>query len=128
MRALLAASLAILTIGVAGAAPSTMMGPPAMMRAGQAMGGVMFIIHHTVADYAKWRVAYDADQPNRLAAGLANCRVHRSLDDANDVVIACAMSDIAKARAFASSKPLAATMSKAGVVGKPQFLFLAPPQ
>lgn len=127
MRILIAASLAMLTLGAAVAAPSTMMGPPSMMRAARTMGGGMFIIHHAVADYAKWRVAYDADQPNRIAAGLVNCQVHRSLDDANDVVIACGMSDVAKARVFAASKPLAETMAKAGVVGKPQFLFLAPP-
>lgn len=128
MRVLIAASLAILTFGAAGAAPSAMMGPSSMMHAGPAMGGGMFIIHHAVADYAKWRLAYDADRPNRLAAGLVNCHVHRSLDDAKDLVIACGMSDVVKARAFANSKPLAETMEKAGVIGKPQFLFLAPPQ
>ena len=128
MRLLTAATIATMAFTAAIAAPSTMMGPQSMMRAAKTMSGGMFIIHHAVADYAKWRVAYDADQPNRVAAGLANCQVHRSLDDANDIVIACGMSDLAKARTFASSKPLADTMAKAGVVGKPQFLFLAPPQ
>ena len=77
------------------------------------------MIHHKVADYAKWRVAYDTDQPNRTAAETDRLQVQRrSMDDAGDVLISCNMADVAKAKAFASSKTLARhTMSKAGVMG-----------
>ena len=99
-----------------------MTGPAKMMGTGT------MIIHHEVADYAKWRVAYDADQPNRTNAGLTHCAVQRSMDNANDVMISCNMGDTAKARTFTLSKALMETMSKAGVIGKPQFMFLSPPQ
>jgi len=91
------------------------------------MGPGTMMIHHKVADYAKWRVAYDADQANRTAAGLTNCKVQRSMDDVNDVMVSCTMADVAKARTFATSKSLADAMTKAGVMGKPQIMFLAPP-
>jgi len=130
MRLLIAATAAVLLCSAAAstAAATPMMGSQSMMGPARAMGAGMMIIHHRVADYAKWRVVYDADQGNRTAAGLANCHVHRSMDNANDVVIGCSMADVAKARTFTSSKALAETMSKAGVLGKPQILFLSAPQ
>ena len=128
MRLLLATAAAALAISAAAAGPSPSMGSGTMMGPARMMGAGTMIIHHQVADYAKWRIAYDADQSNRTAAGLTNCRVQRSMDNANDIVISCSMADASKARGFASSKPLAETMTKAGVTGKPQILFLTPPQ
>lgn len=52
-----------------------------------AMSGMM-MIHPRVADYAKWRPVYDANESNREAAGLTNCQVHQSMNNANDVVVA----------------------------------------
>ena len=134
MRVLIAATVVMLLSSTAMAAPSPMMGTQpmmgshAMMGPARTMGAGMMVIHHKVADYNKWRVVYEADQPNRIAAGLTNCHVHQSLDDANDVFIGCSMADVVKARSFAGSKTLAETMTKAGVVGKPQILFLALPK
>lgn len=134
MRLLIAVTAAALVSSAACADPPSMMGSQTMMSSHDMMGpakmlgsGTM-IIHHQVTDYAKWRIAYDADQPNRTKAGLTNCRVQRSMDDINDVMISCTMADVSKARTFTSSKTLMDTMSKAGVTGKPQFLFLSPPQ
>jgi len=106
----------------------TMKGAGARTGSAMMMGSGTMMIHHKVADYAKWRVAYDADQVNRTAAGLTNCKVLSSMDDANDVLVSCNMADLAKAKAFASSKTLADTMSKAGVVGKPEILFMTSPK
>lgn len=140
MRLLLAATAAtfVFSAAIAATAPATgsgtMMGSGNMMGTGTMKGSAMsatsgtFVIHHKLADYTKWRVVYDADMPNRTAAGLTSCKVQRSMDDANDVLISCNMADLAKAKAFSSSKTLADTMSKAGVMGKPEFLFLASPK
>ena len=105
MRLLIAAVAAVLLITPAVAAPGMM-----------AMSGMM-MIHNRVADYGKWRPVYDADQSNREAAGLTNCQVHQSMENANDVLIACDMADMNKAKAFASSTTLRDTMKKAGVMG-----------
>lgn len=122
MRLAIFTAAVVLAFSAAVAAPSPMMGQASMV------GGGTLIIHHQVTDYAKWRIAYDADQVGRTAGGLTNCHVHRSMDNANDVVVACSMADVAKARKFVSSTALAETMAKAGVMGKPQILFLTPPQ
>ena len=136
MRLMLAATAAtlIFSAAIAASAPTPMMGSGTMMGSSSTMGSTMstksgtMMIHHKVADFGKWRIAYDADQLNRTAAGLTNCRVQRSMDDATDVVISCNMADLTKAKTFATSKALADTMSKAGVVGKPEILFLSPPR
>ena len=127
MRLLIAATAAALAISAAAAEPRTVGSGP-MRSSGMSMGGQTMTIHHQVADYAKWRVAYDVDQPNRKVAGLTNCRVQRSMDDANDVLISCDMADVTKAKIFTSSKALADAMSKAGVMGKPQFMYLTAPK
>lgn len=88
----------------------------------------MMMIYHKVADYAKWRPVYDADQSNRDATGLTNCQVHQSMENANDVVIVCNMADMKKAKDWASSKPLKDTMKKAGVKGKPEMFYLTSAQ
>lgn len=93
-----------------------------------AAGSPLLVIHHKVADYAKWRPAYDADQPARTAAGLTNCQVRSRVSDANDIFIACQMADAAKARAFTTAPRLAAKMKGAGVLGKPEFDFLSAPR
>jgi hypothetical protein len=83
------------------------------------------MIRQTVADYAKWRPVYDAHQSVRTSAGLTNCRVQSSADNVNDVWVFCNMASVAKAKAFSASKDLAGAMARAGVVGKPDFYFLA---
>ena len=85
----------------------------------------LLVIRQTVADYAKWRPAYDAHQSVRDAAGLSNCRVRTTLDNPNEVFVACDIGDLAKAKAFTTSQNLADAMKNAGVVGKPDFWFLA---
>ena len=115
MRSLLAAALGSLAFGsLASAAPAGPPGPP------------LLVIHHHVADYAKWRPAYDADQPARDAAGLSNCQVRSTVDDPNEVFVACQVADIQKAKAFTTTSRLADAMQAAGVIGKPEVYLLTP--
>ena len=86
--------------------------------------GDKMIIHHRVTDYAKWRPAYDGDAANRDAAGLTNCAVLHAAGEPNDVFVVCDVADLGKAKAFSAAKTLAETMTKAGVIGKPDIQFL----
>lgn len=95
---------------------------------GAPAGPMLMVIHQKVASYAKWRPAYDAHKAARDQAGLSNCQVRSSTADPNDVFVACQMADLAKGKAFMTSKSLADAMKKAGVVGKPEFFLLGPPQ
>jgi len=94
--------------------------------AASASAADMMVVHHTVADYAKWRPAFDADASNQLAAGLTDPHVYQSVGKPNDITITFDMADPTKAKAFGASKALKATMKKAGVVGKPEIFFLTP--
>jgi hypothetical protein len=112
MRSLLAGAVVSLSVvSQVWAAPA---GPP------------LLVIRQTVADYAKWRPLYDAHQSARDEAGLTNCHVRSTTSNPNEVFVACEMTDLAKAKAFAASKSLADAMKNAGVVGKPDFYFLGP--
>ena len=79
----------------------------------------LMVIHHQVRDYAAWRPAYDAHEPNRVEAGITNGRVYRKAEDPNDLVILLDVADVAKARKWASGEVLKAAMQRAGVVGAP---------
>lgn len=93
-----------------------------MTVAAQAAG--MMVIHHKVADYAKWRTVFDGDKSTQMSAGLTDPRVFRSVDNANEVTITFDMADATRAKAFSASPVLRATMIKAGVIGKPEILYL----
>lgn len=82
------------------------------------------VIIHKVANYAKWKMAYDSHDSARQAAGLTNYVIGRGMTDSNNVLVALKMADLAKAKAFAASKDLAAKMKSAGVVGKPTIEYI----
>jgi hypothetical protein len=82
------------------------------------------VIMHKVANYAKWKMGYDAHDSARLAAGLKNYVLGRGLTDSNMVLVALKMDDLAKAKAFGASKDLMEAMKKAGVVGKPTVEYI----
>jgi hypothetical protein len=85
---------------------------------------VLMVIHHKVRDYAVWRPAYDAHESNRVGAGITNGRVYRKAEDSNDLVILLDATEVAKARAWASSEDLKTVMQKAGVLGVPAIHFI----
>jgi hypothetical protein len=78
---------------------------------------------HTVKDYAKWRPVFDADSANRKAAGMQDLAVGRDADDANRLLLAFKISDMAKAKAFAADPKLKAAMDKGGVNSKPEMTY-----
>jgi hypothetical protein len=84
---------------------------------------MIMAIHHKVADYTKWRPAYDAHEQARVAAGITSGKVYQSRDDPNDVVILFEVVDVSKAKGFAQSQDLKSRMQAAGVVGQPEILF-----
>ena len=82
------------------------------------------IVRHKVADYAKWKTAYDSDDSARTANGLHNYVIARGVDDSNTVMVAMLMDDVEKAKAFANSPGLKDKMKKGGVTGPPVVDFL----
>jgi hypothetical protein len=78
---------------------------------------------HECKDYPSWKKAYDADAPNRAAAGLTEIHVLREHDNANLVALMFGVGDVGRAKAFAASPELASTMKAAGIVGTPTVRF-----
>lgn len=84
----------------------------------------ILMVKHKVADFAKWKLSYDAHDSLRAAAGVHNYVIGRSVDDSNLVMVAVKADDMTKAKAFAADPSLKAAMQKGGVVGKPSFAYL----
>jgi hypothetical protein len=83
-----------------------------------ASGPVMIMtITHKVADYAKWKLAYDGHDSVRAAHGLHNYVIARGLEDSNLVMVALKMDDVTKAKEMGASKEMMDRMKKAGVKG-----------
>jgi len=81
------------------------------------------IVKYKVADYARWKLIFDADGANRQASGSKGGQLFRSGDDPNEVVMLFEW-DLEQARQFSQSEELRAKMQEAGVLGPPDFYFL----
>ncbi len=80
-------------------------------------------IKHRVADYAKWKPAFDEHEATRREYGATGHSLHRDADDPNVIIIAFRVSDLNRAREFAASDELRSAMEQAGVLGPPEIWF-----
>ncbi len=80
-------------------------------------------IRHRVADFAKWKQAFDEHETSRRQSGFTAHSLHREADDPNVVIIAFRVTDINRAKEFATSDDLRSTMERAGVQGPPEIWF-----
>lgn len=85
----------------------------------------LVIVRHQVDDVAAWKARFDADAPNRQAAGLTGVTTYADTGAENTVVVLIPVPDLAMARAFMTSKPLQASMKESGVIGEPEVHYLA---
>jgi hypothetical protein len=82
------------------------------------------LVRHKVRDFSEWKPGYDAHFPKRAEAGLAEKQLLRGIEDPNEVIVLFEAEDIDRAKAFAESADLRATMQEVGVVDKPDIYFL----
>lgn len=81
----------------------------------------MLVVTHRVADYAKWKLSFEAHDSMKLASGIHNYVIGRNVDDSNMLLVATKVDDVAKAKAFAKDPSLKQAMQKGGVTGTPSF-------
>jgi len=84
----------------------------------------MLVVTHKVANYAKWKVSYDAHDSMKLASGIHNYVIGRGLKDSNMILVAVKVDDTAKAKAFAKDPSLKKAMQKGGVMGQPTMTLI----
>ncbi len=77
-------------------------------------------LKHSVADYAAWRLAYDADAQRRTEAGLTEVGVYKSTVDENALLLVWQADDLTTLDAMLESPDLAEKMKEAGVTSKPE--------
>jgi heme-degrading monooxygenase HmoA len=82
------------------------------------------LIRHKVADYGKWKRAFDTHAATRKANGSKGGRLFRSADDPNEVVVLLQWNELRKARQFVASDDLRQAMERAGVSDQPNIYFL----
>jgi hypothetical protein len=80
-------------------------------------------ILHECRDFGAWKPVYDADAPNRAAAGLTDLVCVRGAENPNLVGLIFAAGDLAKAKAMTESAELRDKMQTAGVIGAPTITF-----
>jgi len=81
----------------------------------------MMVIKHKVANFAKWKTAYDEHDSMRLLNGVHSYVIGRGMQDSNTVMVAVKVDDITKAKAFAKDPSLKKAMQKGGVAGTTSF-------
>ena len=82
------------------------------------------IIRHKVADFAKWKTAFDAHADTRRKAGSRGGKLYRSADNPNETLIVLEWDSVANARKFTQSSDLQETMKRAGVTDQPTLFFV----
>jgi hypothetical protein len=78
-------------------------------------------VRHKVADYSKWKSAYDELGATRKKWGVTGASVSRDASDANTLIVLHHFDDLASAQKFANPDVLKNAMANAGVVGHPEI-------
>lgn len=79
----------------------------------------MMVVTHKVADFDKWLASYEAHDSFKLANGVHNYVIGRSVKDPNMILVATKVDDLEKAKAFGKSADLKQAMKKGGVTNNP---------
>lgn len=82
-----------------------------------------FIVHHRVADFDEWVVAYDGAAELQKSRGIIGHAANRSLDDPSMVAVYHQAESFDTLRAFLADHELQTAMKEAGVISVPEVTF-----
>ena len=85
---------------------------------------VHVLVRHKVADFPRWKDAFDSHVLARRRAGEISFRLFHSLEDANDLTLLFDWESADAARKFMTSSELGQRMQEAGVQGAPEVQYL----
>lgn len=83
------------------------------------------LVHHKIADYPKWRAAFDAAMDFRHEGGERSCRIFRNAEDDNDLTLLFEWENGDLAQRYMHSAELQGKMKEAGVMGQPEVVYLS---
>ena len=81
-------------------------------------------VRHSVQDYAAWKSVFDSVGDLRKRSGEDSYQILRQDNGSDNVVGLFQWDNLDNARKYAASPELKAAMEQAGVIGKPEILFL----
>jgi heme-degrading monooxygenase HmoA len=82
------------------------------------------LIQHDVKDYEGWKSVFDSARDMRKKSGEKSYHILHRADEPDSLVLLFQWDKLDNAREFATSTELKEAMHHAGVVGKPEILFL----
>jgi len=85
---------------------------------------VHVMVHHKVADYGRWKEAFDSHLTTRKRAGETGCHVFHNVDDPHEIYVLLDWQTVEEARKFMNSEELRQRMRDAGVQGSPEVQYL----
>ena len=80
-------------------------------------------VRHRVADFKKWKTAFDQHDATRKQYGCKSSEVFTNVQDQGDVLIVLEWESKEHAAKFDASANLKETMQNAGVISVPEFSF-----
>ncbi len=86
-------------------------------------GDSRVLISHKIKDWDAWKKVFDADKPNRMAAGLTDRALGYNVGDNHSVTMAFVISDMKMAEDFSKSPELKKKMEEGGVEGPPAMFY-----
>jgi heme-degrading monooxygenase HmoA len=85
---------------------------------------VHVLVRHKVADYPRWKEAFDSHLTSRKRAGETGYHVFHSMEDSHEIVVLSDWQTVEEARKFMNSDELRQKMQTAGVQGSPDVQYL----
>jgi heme-degrading monooxygenase HmoA len=85
---------------------------------------VHVLVRHKVADYGRWKEAFDSHLSARKRGGEIGFRLFHSVDDPHEIFLLLDWDSAEEARKFLDSSELRERMQQAGVQGAPEIHYL----
>lgn len=85
---------------------------------------VHVLVRHKVADFNRWKEAFDTHVTARKRAGELSFHVFHNLEDSHDLFLLFDWSSAEEAKKFMNSSELRDRMRQAGVQGTPEIQYL----
>lgn len=82
------------------------------------------LIRYKIENFKRWKTTFNDAYEMRKQSGEKSCRVFKNPGNQNEMLLLQEWESLASARRFSRSRKLRQCMEKAGVVSKPDVIFL----